>query len=288
MRLCGALPPTEKVVSPALIRSVQTPAVGPKRGALRTATITGEDCGVLLGVVLPLLAHTLLRQTAGGQLIARVYESYTPAFLQRALRGAGNGLLYLLEHPWLNITALLLTRLVRTGLCLTTLGLDDSQWEHLREAILVVADPQRHFHVLAGLLDLLSVAVRCLLDTLTVSPAQCVAQLASAATRMAVFITQFAANIAESMHEWIGVPYRSTVEHFTVMATTLGMSQFSAAGLVGNVVQHAAHGWAVVNHRAAMANVTAYAGVQMSRPICQIFRDLYSSVGDELGTGVLL
>ena len=258
-----------------------------ERSALRAATINAEDRGVLIGIVLPAIAHAVMR-TRPAAFVTRVYRAYTPAYVQRKLSSAGNALLYLLEHPWLNTIALLLTRLVRAMLCLYVFGVDAKQWGHMKEAILGVADPQRHFPILAALLDILGTTLGCIRDSFT-NPIACVGAVLKLGLRLPVWLVTFCNNTMDQVAGSLSPTLRLLTGMAQQSTTLIGFTDnFSVLGVLGGVLNAVTFGKVNPFSDAQETNTRVEAAVKMTDPVRLVFEEFYGAAVGNVTMGIIL
>jgi hypothetical protein len=226
-------------------------------------------------------------------LLVNVYRSYTPSFVRRLLARAGNAVLQLLEHPWLNTLALLLTKTLRTLLCLWTFGLEAAQWERVRDSILGLVDPGRHFPILSALLDTIGVLLGCLRDVLpTLDVFSCAGRLAGHVglglpKKLVLLLTNATSGLLGS----VGGPLRGValcVDSLGSLLTGYAGGSVSLTGLLGIFVNTVTMGAYVSDREDAAETLEAGAAVTMAHPMYAVFQDFYKSSAQDLTAGVVL
>lgn len=272
-------------------------ALSRERTAMRRIELTASERGMLQGVVLPALAHHLLQFHATG-MVVRLYRQYTPAFVRKALQGAGNGLLFLLRHPWLNTLALLLTKSLRMVLCLAAFGIEDTEWTNIKAQLLGVAQPEQRYPILNAVLDIAGQLVGCIRDGMAggaiYSCTNRLAQLSLVGVPKWVghLMLRTVLMILRSLGDVGTTIANATETGLQFVGDTYDLySNASVAGawrLVTRVFELASSNRYSVNTDAAMAETNEHMVTGMMQPVQTIFREFYGSSNLHLCTGVFL
>lgn len=134
-----------------------------ERRILRLASLDANEKGILFGIVLPIMVDSM-RRMHGTAFFIRLFERFTPTFVKRMLRVGGNALLAVLQNPWLNAVAIVVTKAVRLTVCFFTFGVTDEQWTHLRQQLLrmfLPGQPLDFLKVTPTLMGYALDAIRC-------------------------------------------------------------------------------------------------------------------------------
>ena len=173
--------------------------------ALLETKVSSEERGLLFGVVLPTM-YAKLQSSTVGKLLGNVWRKYTPDRLKRVLRWASNKLLYILENPFLNAFALMLTKCLRMVCCLLLFGIDDREWDAFKETLLGVADPGRHLPILSYLFDIGKSLLSCFSGLLSGQLFNCAGQGFSAILLSVRFLGHFGTDVLSGVFQVFGGP----------------------------------------------------------------------------------
>ena len=271
-------------------------ALSRERTAMRRIELTASDRGMLMGVTLPALAHYLLQFHATG-MVVRLYRQYTPAFVRKALHGAGNSLLFLLQHPWLNTLALLLTKSLRMVLCLAAFGVEDTEWTNIKAKLLGVAQPEQRYPILNAVLDIAGQLLGCMRDAMGGAAYSCANRFAHLSLinvpkwiahlmlRTSLSILRSLGDIGTAMANGIETGLRFVGDGYDLYrnATLSG-----AWRLVTRVIELASSNTYSVNTGAAIGETNDHMVTGMLQPVQTIFREFYGSTNLHMCTGVFL
>ena len=259
-----------------------------ERRALQKAEITAEDRGILIGMVLPALADYIMR-TRGGGMLVRMYN-YTPAVLQRFFTAAGNSLLFLLESPVLSTIALLITRAMRTVICLSLFGLEEKEWDQLMTAMFDVAYLELHYPTIYLIYHCARTSLMCLQDVIALNAFSCSGRLASAVLKFVPVFGTIIVNVVTSIMEGIGGCFVYFGQGMNWMWGVMYSSQewrgFSS--LYGSLVNTVSFGYMVFDREETLARRLRNNLVSMSSEMHDIFRYFYSSMITDVGMGMAL
>ena len=187
-----------------LAREVREAAAGGATVAPGSATIDAGDRLILTGLVLPTLAQRIMT-TDTGRWAVGVFQRYTPQFVRRAMRTAGNALLFLLNTPWLNSLALMVTRVLRTCLCFYVFGLHDFDRDVVWAAIIGHADVRKHYPTLDFLLDVCFDLLECLRELAQFRPVACVQRLGQrVGLGFPVYVGKFVRSVVADILKLVG------------------------------------------------------------------------------------
>jgi hypothetical protein len=257
-------------------------------------TLSPMKIGPML--VPPALAQHIL-QFHTSAMIVRLFRQYTPAFVRKALRYAGNTLMFLLKHPWLNTLALLITKSLRMVLCLAAFGIEDTEWTAIKVELLGVAQPERRYPILNAVLDIAGHLLGCIRDTVGGAFLSCADRLAELGLiGIPIWIVHLMIHtcllILRAMGP-IGVTMADGASYgIAVIGDAYGLYKTatwtSAWRLATRIIELVSKNNYTVDKGVAIVDTNGRMVTGMLQPLQTIFREFYTSTNMQMSTGILL
>lgn len=260
-----------------------------ERRAMQRTTLDTEEKGILMGVVLPMMAHRL-RTMRGVALVLRLYHRFTPGVVRRMLSNAGNALLYLLEHPYLNLIAIVFTKTLRMLTCLFAFGVSDADWKRLRRKLLDMFAPSAHFAALKLSEDTVNYVVDSVKNLLTGDLVGLGAQtLHTGLVKFPKALLRFVSGLNRTMAEFVGFPRAAMSETLTSFSHKVDdRDGYGLTGMFGDLVMWATGNRFAYDKDGMKFNTVADADAAILVPYRKVFAGFWHGGVHYVACGIVL